>query len=150
MDLILSISVFIQGIQLQSLLDEKDDLYKELGYAEGRLTSPFLKTRKKQLRLISITYMAANCCVIAEIVLIFGVKSPSLHNCASLCAQPQTNGAAALLLSFVVIHLIPTHFFIYSFYIIPRRFNASHDEDNILLTGEAGRIGEPLLDHNLI
>mmetsp|Transcript_17617 Transcript_17617/g.23788 ORF Transcript_17617/g.23788 Transcript_17617/m.23788 type:complete len:81 (-) Transcript_17617:413-655(-) len=78
-------------------------------------------------------------CVIAEIVLIFGVKSPSMQNCASLCAQPYTNGAATLLLIFVLIHLLPTHFFIYSFYIIPRRFYVAQDDD-LKLTDDIGRI----------
>ena len=74
MDLILSISVFLQGMKLQSLLDEKDELFLELGYAEGRLSSPFIKTRKQQLKLISYTYLAANIFVIAEIIIIFGVQ----------------------------------------------------------------------------
>ena len=139
MDLILSISVFLQGMKLQSLLDEKDELFLELGYAEGRLSSPFIRTRKQQLRLISYTYLAANIFVIAEIILIFGVKNPGLNDCANLCAQPYTNSAAFLLLVFIIIHLVPTHFFIYSFYIIPRRFNASQAED-ILITSEVGRI----------
>ena len=112
-------------MKLQSLLDEKDELFLELGYAEGRLSSPFIRTRKQQLRLISYTYLAANIFVIAEIILIFGVKNPGLNDCANLCAQPYTNPAALLLLVFIIIHLVPTHFFIYSFYIIPRRFNAT-------------------------
>jgi len=64
MDLILSISVFVQGKRLENLLEEKDELFLELGYAEGRLSSPFIQTRKKQLKLISYTYLAANLLII--------------------------------------------------------------------------------------
>lgn len=106
------------------MLDEKDGLFRNLGYAEGRLSSPFIKTRKQQLKLISYTYLAANMLVIVEIILIFGVNKEGVQNCANLCAKPYTNTAATLLWVFSIIHLMPTHFFIYSFYIIPRRFYA--------------------------
>jgi len=87
--------------------------------------------------------------IIAEMVLIFGVKSPVVQHCAILCAQPYTNAAASLLWIFHVIHLVPTHFFLYSFYIIPRRFNASQTAEDMQLT-ETELLNQPLLYENLM
>ena len=67
--------------------------------------------------------------VLVELILVFAIKNPAMANCARLCAQPYTNGAAILLFILVFIHLFPTHFFLYSFYIIPRRFYASNTDD---------------------
>ena len=72
--------------------------------------------------------MAANTLVFVELILLFGMKNPDVANCAQLCAHPSTNGMAGLLLFFSVCHLLPTHLFLYSFYIIPRRFNATSDQ----------------------
>ena len=60
LDLILSISVFMQSKKLENLLDEKEENFLQQGYAKGRLTSPFLQMRRKQLMLISYSYLAAN------------------------------------------------------------------------------------------
>ena len=134
-DLVLSIIVFVQGRRIGKLLEEKDQLFLDLGYAEGRLSSPFLRTRKKQLKLISCTYLAANLLVIVEIILTFFFHHRSVQNCAILCAKPYTNAAASLLWAISIIYLVPTHFFIYSFYIIPRRFNATMAERMSLTEG---------------
>ena len=147
MHLILSIAVFLQGKKLERMLEEKDGLFQNLGYTKGRLSSAFIETRKQQLKLISHTYLAANMLVIVEMILIFGVNKPGVHDCASLCAKPYTNSAAALLWVFSVIHLMPTHFFIYSFYIIPRRFYAVQAEDMKL--EDTSNLNSPLLDENL-
>lgn len=42
LDLILSVSVFLQSHMMEKLLEEKDDIHLKQGYAKGRLTSPFL------------------------------------------------------------------------------------------------------------
>ena len=47
LDLILSISVWLQSIKMQDILDAKDEIHLNKGYAEGRLTSPFIEMRKK-------------------------------------------------------------------------------------------------------
>jgi hypothetical protein len=60
LDLILSISVFMQSRKLENLLDEKEENFLQQGYEKGRLTSPFLQMRRKQLMLISYSYLAAN------------------------------------------------------------------------------------------
>ena len=65
------------------------------------------------------------------------------------CAQPYTNAAAALLWLFLVIHLVPTHIFIYSFYIIPRKFNARHQTDEVELN-ESGLLSQPLLENLML
>ena len=53
-----------------------------------------------------------------------------------------------MLLVLCICHLVPTHLFLYSFYIIPRRFYASSSED-MSLENEQGRLNEPLLVENL-
>ena len=93
LDLILSISVFLQSWIMEKLLNEKDEIHLQQGYARGRLTSPFILMRRKQLRLISLSYITANMLVIAELVTLFGIKDPAFTNCARLCAQPYSNGA---------------------------------------------------------
>ena len=149
MVLVLSISVFLQGRKLENLIDEKEELFLEQGYARGRLSSPFIQMRRKQLKLISHSYLAANMLVVVEIALFFGVKSPGLQDCANLCAQPYTNSAAVLLFAFTVIQLVPTHLFLYSFYIIPRKFHATHEEDMVLVN-DLGILSQPLLEENLM
>lgn len=42
LDLILSLQVWMQSKKLESLLDEKEENYLQQGYAEGRLSSPFI------------------------------------------------------------------------------------------------------------
>lgn len=86
MDLILSISVFLQGKKFENLLDEKEELFLAQGYARGRMSSPFIEMRRKQLKVIAHSYLAANIFVLLEILLIFAVQTPGLENCASLCA----------------------------------------------------------------
>ena len=104
------------------------------GYDKGSLTSNFIKMRRKQLKLISVSFLAANMLVIIELIILFAVKNPALANCAKLCAMPKTNAAAFFLLFLTLCHLIPTHLFLYSFYVIPRRFYATSDEDLELQT----------------
>ena len=55
--------------------DEKDEYFLEKGYAKGRLSSPFIQMRRKQLKLISVAYLAANMLVLVELVLIFGASN---------------------------------------------------------------------------
>jgi len=85
--------------------------------------------RRKQLMIISYSYLAANMLVIVELIILFGFKDPALINCAKLCANPFTNTASLVLLSIAIIHLVPTNLFLISFYIIPRRFNATDAEE---------------------
>ena len=106
--------------------------------------------RRKQLSLISISYLAANMLVIVELCLLFGMRGPEVANCVRLCAQPYSEGAAALLFSLAMIHLVPTHLFLYSFYIIPRRFYATEDEHVELASDQSQQINEPLLQENLL
>ena len=49
-----------------------------------------------------------------------------------------------MLLTFAIIHLVPTHFFLYSFYIIPRRFYATEDRDMRL--NDASPLNEALVE----
>ena len=103
--------------------------------------------RRKQVSLISITYLVSNMLVLVELVLIFGVSNEALTNCAEQCPTPYSNGAAAFLLVFAVFHLIPTHLYLYIFYIIPRRFNATSDED-LGLVNDTNQLNQPLLEEN--
>lgn len=73
MDLILSISVFLQGKKLENLLDEKEELFLSQGYERGRHSSPFIEMRRKQLKVIAHSYLASNIFVLLEILLIFSV-----------------------------------------------------------------------------
>jgi len=54
-----------------------------------------------------------------------------------------------MLWTFALINLTPTHFFIYSFYIIPRRFYASEADDMKLLE-DANGIRQPLVEAYLV
>ena len=104
--------------------------------------------RRRQLKLISYAYLFANMLVLVELALLFGIKNQALQNCAMLCANPYTNGASLLLALLDLIHLVPTHLFLHSFYIIPRRFYATEDED-LMLVGDVGTLQQPLLEQNL-
>ena len=104
--------------------------------------------RKKQLKVIAYSYLAANMLVVVELALLFGIKNPAMANCAKLCAQPNSNAAALLLFTLMVIHLIPTHLFLYSFYLLPRRFFATREKD-VQLVGDAGLLNQPLLGEQL-
>ena len=46
LDFIFSLSVFGQSKKLEHLLDEKDEKYVQMGYAQGRLSSPFIQMRR--------------------------------------------------------------------------------------------------------
>jgi len=46
LDLILSISVFLQSKKLENLLDEKEEILGA-SYKKGRLSSPFILMRRK-------------------------------------------------------------------------------------------------------
>lgn len=149
LDLILSISVFLQSWIMEKLLDEKDEIHLKQGYAKGRLTSPFILMRRKQLQLISYSYITANMLVIAELFTLFGVKDPAFTNCARFCAQPYSNGASIYLLVLSICHLVPSHLFLYSFYIIPRRFYASAESEDMKLVKDLKSLDTPLLNDNL-
>ena len=86
LDFILSISVFLQSKKLENLLDEKEQIFLEKGYEEGRLSSPFIEMRRKQLKVISWSYLIANLLVFAELLLIFGTHNENLGQCAEVCA----------------------------------------------------------------
>jgi len=149
LDLILSISVFLQSWIMEKLLEEKDEIHLKQGYAKGRLTSPFILMRRKQLQLIACSFITANMLVIAELVTLFGIKDPTFNNCARLCAQPYSNGASIYLLVLSICHLVPSHLFLYSFYIIPRRFYASAESEDMKLVKDLGTLETPLLNDNL-
>ena len=72
--------------------------------------------------------------VIVELVTLFGVQNRAIANCAKLCAQPTTNASAGYLFFLAFCHLVPTHLFLYSFYVIPRKFYATVAEDLKLST----------------
>lgn len=148
LDLILSISVFLQSKKLENLLDEKQEILEQ-SYYKGRLESDFITMRKKQLRMIAISYMVGNMLIIVQMSLLFAVDSPNVANCASLCAHPLSNGAAIMLWVFAWINLTPTHLFLYSFYIIPRRFYASSGADDMKLD-DSNRINQPLVEAYLV
>ncbi len=63
LDLILSISVYLQSKKLENLLDEKQEILEQ-SYYKGRLESDFIKMRKKQLRMIAISYLVGNMLII--------------------------------------------------------------------------------------
>ena len=86
--------------------------------------------------------------VIVELVILFVVKNPAVANCAKLCAMPKTNAAAFFLFFLALCHLIPTHLFLYSFYIIPRRYYATMDED-LELSTDTRMLHQPLLEENM-
>ena len=84
--------------------------------------------------------------VLVELALLFGIKNQKISNCAKLCSVPQGNGAALLLLVIMICHMVPTHFFLYSFYIIPRKFYATEDENiKIGEANDSGGLNQPLL-----
>ena len=83
--------------------------------------------------------------VFAELIITFGVANHAIENCVEVCANPYNNGASMLLLSFAICQLVPTHFFLISFYIISRRFNATVDDD-IELANEVSNLQQPLLE----
>ena len=105
--------------------------------------------RRKQVKWVSYSYLAGNMLVFVELTLAFAVKNNHVGNCVETCANPHANGAAMLLLSFAVCQLVPTHFFLISFYIIPRKFIATVDDDIDLTQNERGNLQTPLLDSNL-
>ena len=148
LDLILSVSVFLQSHMMEKLLEEKDDIHLKQGYAKGRLTSPFLQMRRTQLKLISYSYLIANMLVVIELIVLFGTTTDSLATCSG-CAMPNTNGSALYLFMLTICHLVPTHLFLYSFYIIPRRFNVATEAENMSLVNDPGALQTPLLDENL-
>lgn len=102
--------------------------------------------RRKQLKIISYSYLASNMLVIVELVILFGVKNAHVVNCARLCANPNTNTAALFLLALSLCHLLPNHLFIISFVIIPRRFHATDDEDIQLTSDNIASNQQPLLE----
>lgn len=87
--------------------------------------------------------------VIVELVILFGVKNSHVANCARACAYPNTDGAAVFLFAISLCHLLPTHLFIISFVIIPRRFLESDDEGISLTNDDTTANKEPLLEQNL-
>lgn len=102
--------------------------------------------RRKQLKIISYSYLAANALVIVELIVLFGVKNTSVANCAAACANPNTNLAAFFLMALALCHLLPNHLFIISFVIIPRRFHATDDEGIQLTNDDTVSHKEPLLE----
>lgn len=89
--------------------------------------------------------------VLVELALLFGIKNQKISNCAKLCSVPQGNGAALLLLVIMICHMVPTHFFLYSFYIIPRKFYATEDENiKIGEANDSGGLNQPLLQEGMI
>ena len=116
---------------MERLLDEKDQIHLSQGYAQGRLSSPFIEMRRTQLKWISHSYLVANMLVILELIILFATKDEGFGNCSRLCAQPYSNGASVYLLMLAICHLVPTHLFLYSFYIIPRRFYVSEDSEDV-------------------
>ena len=105
--------------------------------------------RRKQLKIISYSYLAANMLVIVELVILFGLSNRHVVNCARLCANPNTNAAAFFLLALAFCHLLPTHLFLISFVIIPRRFNTTGDEEIQLTSDDIASNQQPLLEQNL-
>ena len=59
------------------------------------------------------------------------VAHENAQTCTELCAEPLTNEAAWLLLILDLCHLIPMELFLVVFYIIPRRFYLSGNEEEI-------------------
>ena len=59
-DFIISLAVFFQSRKLEKMLDAKEQFFLDKGYKKGRLTSPFLKMRRLQLKVISISYLVSN------------------------------------------------------------------------------------------
>lgn len=100
------------------------------------------------MNLISISFLAANVLVIVELIVLFMVTNPALANCAKLCAMPMTNAAATYLFFISFCHLFPTHLFLYSFFIIPRRFYATREED-LMLASDSRMLHQPLLEENM-
>ena len=101
--------------------------------------------RRTQLKIISWSYLAANMFVFIELILLFGVKNPRMGNCVNICASPYSNWASLLMITIATCRLVPTHLFLISFYIIPRRFNAGSDKEISLLNDTQ----QPLLEQNL-
>ena len=148
LDLSLAICVYLQSAKMQNLLDEKEKVYLNLGYAKNRLTSPFIQMRRKQLRLISTSFLAANILVIFELIVLFLLTNPAVVKCSKLCAMPETNAAAFYLFFLAIVHLFPTHMFLYGFFLIPRKFYATSDED-LKLSTDMQMLHQPLLEENL-
>ena len=62
--------------------------------------------------------------------------------------MPETNAAAFYLLFLAIVHLVPTHMFLYGFFFLPRKFYATSDED-LKLSTDAQMLHQPLLEENL-
>ena len=101
--------------------------------------------------MIALSYLIGNMLIIVQMSLLFLVQSASVSNCATLCAHPLSNGAAIMLWVFAWINLTPTHLFLYSFWIIPRRFYASSTADDMRLDDSNNqRVNQPLVIEYLV
>ena len=67
-DLVMAIAVYIQSRKLEKMLDDKEQFFLDKGYQQGRLSSPFIKMRRLQLKVISTTYLITNLLILAEMI----------------------------------------------------------------------------------
>ena len=103
----------------------------------------FAYMRRLQLKIISHSFLIANLLAAIELAIVVNISHSDTATCASLCAEPATNGAAWLLLTIDLCHILPMEMFLVVFYLIPRRYYISGEEVDIKLD-----INEPLLDAN--
>ena len=134
-DSILSVAVYVQAWKLEQLLDIKDQHFLDKGYKKDRLSSPFIKMRRQQLRLISRSYLLSNFLILSEMIYLIFFMSDQYEACENLCSQPYDRKAAAILFLLSFCHVLPAQLNLWSFYFIPRRFHVEiygmTDEDNI-------------------
>ena len=89
--------------------------------------------RRQQIRIISYSFLIANIFAAVELFILISINDKDAIACAELCAEPRNILSAWLLLLIDLCHLLPMELFIVSFYVIPRRFYASGDEEEIKL-----------------
>ena len=122
-DLVMAIAVYIQSRKLEKMLDDKEQFFLDKGYQQGRLSSPFIKMRRLQLKVISTSYLITNLLILVEMVFLVMFLSDQFDACTKFCAQPYDDRAAVILLGLNIFHLLPVQLNVVSFYFIPRKFH---------------------------
>ena len=119
----LSVAVLSQSRQLENMLDDGDQYFRNKGYKSGRLSSPFIRMRRLQLKVISTTFIISNVLIVTEMVYLGLFMAERYEMCSSLCAQPYDRRAAAILFLMSLFHCLTVQMYIIAFYFIPRRFH---------------------------
>ena len=108
--------------------------------------SDMVLLRRRQYKIIGLSYLIAQILSLGEFVIIFFGEKPGLHGCSIPCMIPLDNTAAGLRTMFTFTGLAPTQLFLISFWWLPRRYyHNSEIKDFALSSTPSNQLKTPLL-----